>query len=167
MINYVLLVSRQGKLRLAKWYATLSAKTKNAIFRDVTQLVMSRKSKMCNVLEYKAIGTPKNQKSGTRVIYKRYASLFFIAEIEPSDNELITLEIIHRYVEALDGHFGNVCELDLIFNFDYAYHVLDELILGGEMQETSKLAVLKHVATSKAKEDDDLLKATIRDAGLL
>ncbi|EKM83689.1 hypothetical protein AGABI1DRAFT_66564 [Agaricus bisporus var. burnettii JB137-S8] len=135
MINYVLLVSRQGKLRLAKWYATLSAKTKNAIIRDVTQLVMSRKSKMCNVLEYK----------GTRVIYKRYASLFFIAEIEPSDNELITLEIIHRYVEALDGYFGNVCELDLIFNFDYAYHVLDELILGGEMQETSKLAVLKHV----------------------
>lgn len=71
MINYVLLVSRQGipqrssssknsersfisgKLRLAKWYATLSAKTKNAIVRDVTQLVMSRKSKMCNVLEYK------------------------------------------------------------------------------------------------------------------
>jgi hypothetical protein len=42
-----------GKLRLAKWYATLPAKTKNAIIRDVTQLVMSRRPKMCNVLEYK------------------------------------------------------------------------------------------------------------------
>lgn len=27
------------------------------------------------------------------------------------DNELITLEIIHRYVEVLDRYFGNVSEL--------------------------------------------------------
>jgi len=39
----------------------------------------------------------------------RYASLFFIAGIEMDDNELITLEIIHRYVEVLDRYFGNVC----------------------------------------------------------
>ena len=38
----------------------------------------------------------------------RYASLFFIAGIEMDDNELITLEIIHRYVEVLDRYFGNV-----------------------------------------------------------
>lgn len=37
--------------------------------------------------------------------------------IDASDNELITLEIIHHFVEVLDRYFGNVCELDLIFNF--------------------------------------------------
>lgn len=46
--------------------------------------------------------------SDTKVIYRRYASLFFITSITPSDNELITLEIIHRYVEVLDRYFGNV-----------------------------------------------------------
>ena len=40
--------------------------------------------------------------------YKRYASLFFITGIESDDNELITLEIVHRYVEVLDRYFGNV-----------------------------------------------------------
>ncbi len=40
--------------------------------------------------------------------------------IEPEDNELITLEVIHHYVEVLDRYFGNVCELDLIFNFHKA-----------------------------------------------
>jgi hypothetical protein len=30
---------------------------------------------------------------------------------------LITLEVIHQFVEVLDRYFGNVCELDLIFNF--------------------------------------------------
>lgn len=47
----------------------------------------------------------------TKVIYRRYASLFFITSISPSDNELITLEIIHRYVEVLDRYFGNVRRL--------------------------------------------------------
>ena len=39
-----------------------------------------------------------------------------------------------------------VCELDIIFNFEKAYFMLDELILGGEMQETSKKNVLKAIA---------------------
>lgn len=37
--------------------------------------------------------------------------------IDTADNELITLEVVHHYVEVLDRYFGNVCELDLIFNF--------------------------------------------------
>jgi AP-1 complex subunit sigma 1/2 len=40
-----------------------------------------------------------------------------------------------------------VCELDIIFNFEKAYFILDELLLGGEIQETSKKNVLKAIAT--------------------
>lgn len=52
-----------------------------------------------------------------QVVYKRYASLYFVMGIDSSDNELITLELVHHFVEVLDRYFGNVCELDLIFNF--------------------------------------------------
>lgn len=38
----------------------------------------------------------------------RYASLYFCCAVEDQDNELITLEIIHRYVELLDKYFGSV-----------------------------------------------------------
>lgn len=34
-----------------------------------------------------------------------------------------------------------VCELDIIFNFEKAYFILDEFLMGGEVQETSKVAV--------------------------
>jgi hypothetical protein len=44
----------------------------------------------------------------TKVVYRRYASLFFVCGITGSDNELVTLEIVHRYVEVLDRYFGNV-----------------------------------------------------------
>lgn len=70
------------------------------------------------------------------------------------DNELLTLEIIHQFVEVLDKYFGNVCELDLIFNFHKAYYILDELLLGGELQEPSKRAIL-----SKVEAQDALVEA--------
>lgn len=38
-----------------------------------------------------------------------------------------------------------MCELDIIFNFEKAYYILDEFILGGEAQETSKKNVLKAI----------------------
>lgn len=38
-----------------------------------------------------------------------------------------------------------MCELDIIFNFEKAYFILDEFLLGGEVQETSKKNVLKAI----------------------
>lgn len=42
-----------GKVRLAKWYQTLPSKSKTKIVKDVTQLVLARRTRMCNFLEYK------------------------------------------------------------------------------------------------------------------
>lgn len=37
--------------------------------------------------------------------------------VDATDNELAYLEAVHFFVEVLDQFFGNVCELDLVFNF--------------------------------------------------
>lgn len=69
----MLLISRQGKVRLAKWYTTMATRSKSEttarneaepllltrqhqtdkIIKDVTQLVLARRTRMCNFLEYK------------------------------------------------------------------------------------------------------------------
>lgn len=41
--------------------------------------------------------------------------------------------------------FVQVCELDIIFNFEKAYFILDEFLMGGEIQDTSKKSVLKAI----------------------
>ncbi len=89
----------------------------------------------------------------TKIVYRRYASLFFIAGCSSDDNELITLEIIHRYVEQMDKYYGNVCELDIIFSFTKAYYILDELLLAGELQESSKKNVLRCIGQQDSLED--------------
>ena len=45
-------------------------------------------------------------------------------------------------MEVLDQYFGNVCELDIVFNFNKVYGILDEMLIGGEIMETSKSLVL-------------------------
>jgi hypothetical protein len=89
----------------------------------------------------------------TKIVYRRYASLFFIAGCSSEDNELITLEIIHRYVEQMDKYYGNVCELDIIFSFTKAYYILDEILLAGELQESSKKNVLRCISQQDSLED--------------
>ena len=64
---------------------------------------------------------------------------------DTTDNELVYFESIHLFVELLDQFFGNVCELDLVFNFNKVYMILDEFFLAGEVQETSKQAILHRV----------------------
>lgn len=41
-----------------------------------------------------------------------------------------------------------MCELDIIFNFEKAYFILDEFLMGGEIQDTSKKSVLKAIEQS-------------------
>lgn len=52
-----------------------------------------------------------------------------------------------------------VCELDIIFNFEKAYFMLDELLLGGEVQETSKKNVLKAIAAQDLMQEVRTLNA--------
>lgn len=43
---------------------------------------------------------------------------------------------------------SQVCELDIIFNFEKAYFILDEFLMGGEIQETSKQMVNRSIEAS-------------------
>ncbi|XP_076347940.1 AP-1 complex subunit sigma-2-like [Tachypleus tridentatus] len=157
MLQFMLLFSRQGKLRLQKWYVAHPDKQKKKITRELIAIVLARKPKMCSFLEWKDL----------KIVYKRYASLYFCCAIDQNDNELLTLEIIHRYVELLDKYFGSVCELDIIFNFEKAYFILDELLLGGEIQETSKKNVLKAIAAQDLLQEDDAVEIALKELGLV
>lgn len=143
-MQFLFLINRQGKTRLASFFAPVPQKERQKIIKEVAHLVLSRPAKLCNVVEWRE----------EKLIYKRYASLYFVAGIDKNENELITLEIIHHFVEILDRYFGNVCELDLIFNFHKAYHILDELIIAGELQESNKKTILRVAAAQDAMMED-------------
>jgi len=83
--------------------------------------------------------------SDVRLIYRHYATLYFIFAVDASESELGILDLIQVFVEALDKCFENVCELDLIFHVDKIHHILDEIVVAGMVLETSLKEILKAV----------------------
>mmetsp|Transcript_489 Transcript_489/g.898 ORF Transcript_489/g.898 Transcript_489/m.898 type:complete len:143 (+) Transcript_489:60-488(+) len=135
MIRFFLLQNRQGKTRLSKWYFPIGESEKKRIETNVHRMVVSRDKKYTNFIEH----------STYKLIYRRYAGLFFTVAVDVTDNELAYLESIHLFVELLDSYFSNVCELDIVFNFNKVYNILDEYMLAGEIAETSKKEILERV----------------------
>ncbi|KAF7846773.1 hypothetical protein BT93_L3769 [Corymbia citriodora subsp. variegata] len=154
MIHFVLLISRQGKVRLMKWYSPYTQKERTKVIQELSGLVLTRGPKLCNFVEWRGL--------------KICQSLFCMC-IDQDDNELEILEIIHHFVEILDQHFGSVCELDLIFNFHKAYYILDELLIAGELQELSKKTVARLIAAQDSlveavKEEQSSISTIIAQA---
>ena len=115
---------------------------------QIGTMIIGRSSKLTHFLEWRDY----------KIVFKRYASLYFAACIEKEDNELIVLDVIHQFVEVLDRYFGNVCELDLIFNFHQTYFILEEMIVGGHIIESSKKQVLKMIVNNDQLMDASFFK---------
>ena len=128
-------------MRLVRWFelsANEAQKTQDVIVQ-IYRLISSRDHKhQSNFVEFS---------DSTKLVYKRYAGLFFVMGVGLQDEEPIYLSHIHLFVEVLDAFFGNVCELDIVFNFYKAYMVMDEMFIGGEIQEISKDMLLERLST--------------------
>jgi len=92
-----------------------------------------------------AINSTEHNDAPSLVTYRHYATLYFILISTSTESPLALLDLIQVFVEALDRLFENVCELDLIFNFETLHAVLGEIIVGGVVIETGLEKVVEGV----------------------
>lgn len=83
--------------------------------------------------------------SDYKLIYRHYATLYFVFCVDSSESELGILDLIQVFVETLDRCFENVCELDLIFHVDKVHYILNELVMGGMVLETNMSEILARI----------------------
>ncbi|KAI5588561.1 hypothetical protein BDE02_05G105800 [Populus trichocarpa] len=79
------------------------------------------------------------------LVYKHYATLYFVFVFDSSENELAMLDLIQVFVETLDKCFRNVCEFDAVFNYSKLHTILDGIIFEGQVLETSSAEVIRAV----------------------
>lgn len=141
MIKAILVFNNHGKPRLSKFYAYYNEEMQQKIIKESFQLVSRRDDNVCNFLE----GGTALGGADSKLIYRHYATLYFVFCVDSSESELGILDLIQVFVETLDKCFENVCELDLIFHVDKVQYILQEIVMGGMVLETNMSEILTHV----------------------
>ncbi|KAL4463190.1 hypothetical protein ABPG74_007191 [Tetrahymena malaccensis] len=119
--------------RLAQYYNSLSVIERTTLEGELVRKCLSRNNTQCSFIDHR----------NYKVIYRRYASLYFIVGVDPEEeNELAYFEFIHTLVETLDRYFENVCELDIMQNIQKAHYILEEMVMNGQIVETNKALIL-------------------------
>lgn len=94
--------------------------------------------------------------SDYKLIYRHYATLYFVFCVDSSESELGILDLIQVFVETLDKCFENVCELDLIFHVDKVHYILNELVMGGMVLETNMTEILTRIEDQNKMEKQEV-----------
>ncbi|KAH0573674.1 Sigma adaptin [Spironucleus salmonicida] len=135
MIHFLLAQNKVGRTRIAKYYVKYTPEERSVLEREVHRIITTRGNKQTNFIDY------RNQK----IVYRRYAGLYFTIACDNTDNELGMIEAIHLFVETMNRHFGVVSELNLVFDFAVVHLIMDEIFLAGHIQETSIPSILNNV----------------------
>ncbi|GAA5962045.1 hypothetical protein JCM3765_005502 [Sporobolomyces pararoseus] len=162
----VLIFNNSGKPRLTKFYSPSSPQTRASILSRIFNLVSTRDDTLCNFVEFDSFqqGQVDQEEGGSgvgedeelRVIYRHYATLYFAFVVDESESELGILDLIQVFVESLDKCFENVCELDLIFHFDKVHTLLNCIITGGLVLDTSLESIQQNFKLqSKSKKQSE------------
>ncbi|RWS24201.1 AP-3 complex subunit sigma-2-like protein [Leptotrombidium deliense] len=138
MIKAILVFNNHGKPRVTKFYQYYAEDLQQQIIRETYLLVSKRDDNVCNFLE----GGTLIGGSDFKLIYRHYATLYFVFCVDSSESELGILDLIQVFVETLDKCFENVCELDLIF---HVHNILNELVMGGMVLETNMNEILMRI----------------------
>uniref|UniRef100_H1A4K6 Adaptor related protein complex 3 subunit sigma 1 n=1 Tax=Taeniopygia guttata TaxID=59729 RepID=H1A4K6_TAEGU len=155
MIKAILIFNNHGKPRLSKFYQRYSEDTQQQIIRETFHLVSKRDENVCNFLE----GGLLIGGSDNKLIYRHYATLYFVFCVDSSESELGILDLIQVFVETLDKCFENVCELDLIFHVDKVHNILAEMVMGGMVLETNMNEIVTQIDAQNKLEKSEALSS--------
>lgn len=117
-----------------KFYTHVDIPTQRLLLQQVHQLILKRAPLQCSFV------TPPpllEDMDDIKVIYRHYATLYFVFVVDDQESELGILDLIQVFVECLDKCFSNVCELDLVFGWQVLETVLEEIIQGGMVIDTN------------------------------
>lgn len=131
---------------MIKFYENgLSESDMRLLIRESFALCAKRPDMACNFVPGQSLTYYNGKDTDVKLVYRHYATLYFIFVVDQQESELGILDLIQVFVETLDKCFEAVCELDLIFNSEKVHYVLDEVVMGGMVLETNIASILKGV----------------------
>ncbi|XP_073850181.1 AP-3 complex subunit sigma-1 isoform X10 [Macaca fascicularis] len=134
MIKAILIFNNHGKPRLSKFYQPYSEDTQQQIIRETFHLVSKRDENVCNFLE----GGLLIGGSDNKLIYRHYATLYFVFCVDSSESELGILDLIQ------------------------VHNILAEMVMGGMVLETNMNEIVTQIDAQNKLEKSEEKKTARR-----
>ncbi|KAG4113077.1 hypothetical protein ERO13_D13G200300v2 [Gossypium hirsutum] len=92
-IRFILMVNKQGQTRLAQYYEWLTLEERRALEGEIVRKCLARNEQQCSFVEHR----------NYKIVYRRYASLFFLVGVDNDEVDALMVEILWRR-ERVRGH---------------------------------------------------------------
>ncbi|KAF3621720.1 AP-4 complex subunit sigma [Capsicum annuum] len=90
-IRFILMVNKQGQTRLAQYYEYLTLEERRALEGEIVRKCLARNEQQCSFVEHR----------NYKIVYRRYASLFFLVGVDNDEVETKKVEYA-KLVESRD-----------------------------------------------------------------
>ncbi|XP_029353450.1 AP-3 complex subunit sigma-2 isoform X2 [Echeneis naucrates] len=127
MIKAILIFNNHGKPRLIRFYQYFAEDMQQQIIRETFHLVSKRDDNVCNFLE----GGSLIGGSDYKLIYRHYATLYFVFCVDSSESELGILDLIQ------------------------VHYILQEVVMGGMVLETNMNEIVAQVEVQNRMEKSE------------
>ncbi|XP_069322713.1 AP-3 complex subunit sigma-2 isoform X1 [Eulemur rufifrons] len=127
MIQAILVFNNHGKPRLVRFYQHFPEEIQQQIVRETFHLVLKRDDNICNFLE----GGSLIGGSDYKLIYRHYATLYFVFCVDSSESELGILDLIQ------------------------VHYILQEVVMGGMVLETNMNEIVAQIEAQNRLEKSE------------
>jgi AP-3 complex subunit sigma len=140
MIHSVLIFNNDGVPRLLRCYTGLAVHQQQTLLKQVHTLVRQRQDQ--NSSSFLSVPpllqqTYAHGARDIRIVYRHYATLYFVFVVDQNESELGILDLIQVFVQVLNRCFKDVCELDLVFHWQVLQIALEETVQAGTVIDTN------------------------------
>lgn len=146
MIRCVLIFNEQGKARLLRFYDNTDFEQQQLILKRIFGLISGRDDNTSCCFVFDNLPSDVLSVGEERIIYRHFASLFFVVVADACESELGILDLLQVFVHVLDQCFENICELDIVYHYDRVNYVLDEIVMAGMVLETNSEVILHSIS---------------------
>ncbi|XP_052616240.1 AP-3 complex subunit sigma-2 isoform X2 [Peromyscus californicus insignis] len=127
MIQAILVFNNHGKPRLVRFYQRFPEEIQQQIVRETFHLVLKRDDNICNFLE----GGSLIGGADCKLIYRHYATLYFVFCVDSSESELGILDLIQ------------------------VHYILQEVVMGGMVLETNMNEIVAQIEAQNRLEKSE------------
>nr|POE53143.1 ap-4 complex subunit sigma [Quercus suber] len=86
-IRFILMVNKQGQTRLAQYYEYLTLEERRAFEGEIVRKCLACNEQQCSFVEHR----------NYKIVYRRYASLFFLVGVDNDETSSIRLSSVTSF----------------------------------------------------------------------